>query len=141
MSDETILVESPPLREIVELAGRNIELVEVTQTETLVVDQAPSADIVELESQCIEVIEMAIQGPPGPPGASAGETMPYAKRTDFVGENLIYKGEALPGSLESASVWRISRLTIIGDDIIEEWANGTAEFAAAWSERASFAYR
>lgn len=140
MSDETIVVESPPVREVIELAGRNLELLEISQTETLVVDQAPCPDLIELESDCIEIIEVVERGPQGIPGLP-GETMPYAKRTDFVGENLIYKGEAVPGSADGDPVWRISRVTIAGDDITEKWAEGSADFSLSWSAHADYDYR
>lgn len=31
--------------------------------------------------------------------------MPYAERIDFVGEDTIYKGLAIPGSVDTAPVW------------------------------------
>ena len=56
-------------------------------------------------------------------------------------EDLIYKGEADPGTLESAASWRIRRI-VIGedDDITETWADGTANFNNVWDNRALLGY-
>lgn len=86
-------------------------------------------------------IEVGIPGPPGPPGLPAGEAMPFAKRVDTVDDETIYKGEAAPGSAEADPVWRISRISLIAEDITEQWANGSAEFISAWTERASLDYQ
>lgn len=91
----------------------------------------------------IVVVSEAEQGPPGPPGPSGppgGEEMKYTKRIDFVGNDVIYKGEAAPGTLQDAPNWRIRRLTIINEDIIEEWADGTAEMNKVWSSRDTYSY-
>lgn len=105
---------------------------EVVAEQVVVVETAPSVQFIE--------VEVGIQGPPGPPGPAAGETMPYAKRTDFVGDDVIYKGEAEPGSLESDPVWRISKITFVGEDATEQWAGGTANFVHVWANRTSLTY-
>jgi hypothetical protein len=65
----------------------------------------------------------------------------YTKRVDFITDNLFYKGEAIPGSLESAAVWRISLISIAVDgDISETWSNGTAAFNKVWDDRLTYAY-
>lgn len=67
--------------------------------------------------------------------------MPYAKRTDFASETIIYKGEAVVGTLEAAASWRVRRLTIATDsDVTEEWAAGNASFNKIWDNRASLVY-
>lgn len=68
-----------------------------------------------------------------------------SRRSDFVGESIIYRGEAAPGSLESDSVWRIKKITFVVDadgkqDIDEKWAGGNADFTNAWSARTSLEY-
>ena len=78
------------------------------------------------------------QGPAGPPGI--GEEVKYSKRVDFVDPDIIYKGEAAPGSTEDAQSWRIKKITFVGEDIKEEWAEGTAEFNKVWSSRESYNY-
>lgn len=74
-------------------------------------------------------------------GLSEGDEIVYSKRIDFISDNEMYKGEAAVGSLESASVWRIRRVTIANDsDIVETWAGGNANFDKTWANRLSFSY-
>jgi len=62
--------------------------------------------------------------------------VPYAKRTDFVGDTVIYKGEAAVGALDADPVWRIRKLTIATDgDVKEEWAGSNASFNKNWNDR------
>lgn len=64
-----------------------------------------------------------------------------SRRTDFVGASLLYRGEAVPGAAESAAVWRIKRIEFMSDgDVIETWADGSADFVHAWSDRAALGY-
>ena len=61
--------------------------------------------------------------------------------TDFVGEDVIYRGEAMPGtSDENAAVWRIKRIMFLNGDVSEKWAAGAADFNQVWANRASLAY-
>lgn len=86
------------------------------------------------------IVEVGIPGPAGAPGI-AEEDMPYAKRTDFVGDSVIYKGRAAPGAIDTDPVWQISRLTIgEGGDVVEEWASGSAAFNKVWDTRAALSY-
>jgi len=73
-------------------------------------------------------------------GTTSEEEMAYAKRTDVVGEVVIYKGEASPGTSETAAFWRIHRLTINGDDVSEEWADGDSSFNNVWADRLTLTY-
>lgn len=73
-------------------------------------------------------------------GTTSEEDTMYAKQIDFVGETVIYKGEALPGSLTSASVWRVRKLTLTGDDVAETWADGDSNFDNVWDDRVSLSY-
>lgn len=83
-----------------------------------------------------------------PAGTSGGTTVittdeevPYAKRIDFISDNLIYKGEALPGSSESAPVWRIHKVTLATDsDVAETWADGVSTYTKVWDQRLTYNY-
>lgn len=78
---------------------------------------------------------------PSGTGSTTEEEMPYSKRIDFINDNLFYKGEAVVGASESDSVWRIRRVTIGSDsDVTELWANGSAQFIHAWSDRLTITY-
>lgn len=74
-------------------------------------------------------------------GTRTDEEMPYAKRIDFITDDLLYRGEAVVGSLESSPVWRIRKL-IIGEDndVTEIWANGTADYVHTWTDRTIYTY-
>lgn len=70
-----------------------------------------------------------------------GVDMPqYAKEVDFVGESPVYIGEAVPGSLTSAAVWRIKEITFVGDDSTTLFADGDAIFDNVWDDRLSLSY-
>jgi hypothetical protein len=68
------------------------------------------------------------------------EAMVYAKRIDSIGDELVYKGEAVVGSLDTDPVWRISRIQITDNDVIEKWASGSASFSFSWSDRLTYPY-
>jgi hypothetical protein len=53
---------------------------------------------------------------------------------------LIYRGEATPGSLESAAVWRIQRIDIVGTDFTILYADGNNNFDNIWNNRATLSY-
>jgi hypothetical protein len=63
------------------------------------------------------------------------------KLLDQVSDTLLYLGEAAPDSLESAPVWRISRIIFDAAGNVEEqrYANGGL-FNQIWNDRASLIY-
>lgn len=75
-------------------------------------------------------------------GTSTDESMPFAKRIDFISDNELYKAEAPVGSLETDPVWRIHKITIspIDSDIVEVWANGNSNYDKVWANRLSYTY-
>jgi hypothetical protein len=77
----------------------------------------------------------------GTPGVGVAQTT----RTDTIDPTafpeITYKGEAAAGSLESASVWRIQRLTVQSDGDMEVlWADGNTQYDNQWSNRLSLSY-
>ncbi len=65
----------------------------------------------------------------------------YTRRDDFVGESIIYRGQAAPGSLESDLVWKIKRIEFAPDgDVTTLYAVGNANFVHAWTDRATLEY-
>jgi hypothetical protein len=73
------------------------------------------------------------------------EPMPvpqYTVLTDQVTDDLMYVGEALPGSAKTDAAWRIKRVSSASDgDTSIEWAQGTANFDKAWSDRTTLTYQ
>lgn len=79
-----------------------------------------------------------IPGPQGPPGTSGGEAV-YASRLDTDHDPILYAGEAVPGSAEDESVWRIWRVDVSSGST-KLWANGASTFVNKWSEHLILTY-
>lgn len=74
-------------------------------------------------------------------GALGMGDIQLSRRVDFVGETLLYRGEAAPGADEAAPVWRIKCIQFAPDgDVTETWADGAAAYAHAWADRATLTY-
>lgn len=87
--------------------------------------------------------QVVLTGLLGPPGISAipEDDMVYSKRIDFVTDNELYRGEALVGTAETSSLWRIRKITIgVDGDVSELWANGNANFDKVWANRSTLNY-
>lgn len=103
--------------------------ISITKESTVVVEKANN-----------QVVLSGMLGPPGPSSVSEDDIM-YSKRIDFVTDNELYRGEALVGTQETSSLWRIRKITIASDgDVTETWASGTADFNKIWANRVSFSY-
>jgi hypothetical protein len=115
-------------------------------TYSVVVEELPNNVVIEeihntvvVEEPRTIIVEIP-QGPQGLPGISEAD-MTYARRVDFINDNLLYKGEATVGTLDSEPLWRIHRLVIASDDdVTETWADGTDGFVHAWTDRLVKAY-
>ncbi|MEK7765004.1 MAG: hypothetical protein AAB368_02090 [bacterium] len=123
---------------IVDTSTINVLVVD-NLTNVITVDNPKT--LVSIENTTVELISAGTQGPAGPPGTSE-EDVVYSKRTDFITDNEIYKGEAAVGSLTTNAVWRIRKLVIsdIDNDITETWAGGTANFDKVWGDRVTYTY-
>lgn len=67
----------------------------------------------------------------------------YLRRYEVVSPTIVYRGEAAPGSIDTALVWRIRRITITYGIVVtmkSETPNGDASFNHAWTERANYNY-
>ena len=67
----------------------------------------------------------------------------FAQQIDFITDDLLYRGEAEPGTATSANLWRIRRITIdnAGEgDISTVWADGDNDFDNVWDDRLILAY-
>lgn len=69
---------------------------------------------------------------------------PCALRLDDTASSTVYYcAQAVVGSLESAAVWQIQRITFptVGeDDTTIEWADGDAKFDNVWDDRLTLSY-
>lgn len=135
------ITQSPPMNlEVSGVGGSVLEVIPaaspsleplVIQGAELAVQQTPAFEL---------VVTLGTQGPQGPPGISEDD-MAYAERTDIVSDQLIYKGQAQPGTIDSEPLWRIQRLTIgLDDDVTRQWADGDANFNKVWADRLTLNY-
>lgn len=72
---------------------------------------------------------------------------PFKMRMDNTGGNsgveVLYLGEAEPGTSESAARWRIKKFTYdSGTNNVSQvdWASGTDNFDKVWDNRTSYVY-
>ena len=141
MSDSTnlkLIVQSPPVLRATVTPPAEFKTTIENKTLNLILQQPPIIQTVVTPPIEIKSTLVVGQGPAGPPGI--GEEVKYAKRVDFVGSSIIYKAEAIPGTLETEAGWRIRKITFIAEDIKEEWAEGTIDFNKIWSSRTSYIY-
>ena len=72
------------------------------------------------------------------------ESAQYIKKVDFVdASDLIYIGEAVPGTATSAGSWRISKINTsdgTDDDITIQFADGNANFDNIWDNHLNLSY-
>ena len=63
---------------------------------------------------------------------------------DDPGNDFIYIGEAAPGSLTSAAVWRIKRIEFtnpgVDEDLETLWADGDSQFDNIWDNHLALSY-
>lgn len=114
----------------------------VSETASFALEVVEQQTELAVDAATLEIVAVQEQGPPGTSTVvHVEEEMPYAKRTDFVGDDVIYKGRAVPGSLESEAKWQILKVVIgVDGDISESFAGGSSEFDKVWLDRASLSY-
>lgn len=82
----------------------------------------------------------SLVGPQGPTGTWE-EEMPYAKKVDFIGDNVIISGKAAVGTQTSQSIWQLSKTEFgVDDDVTVTWADGDAAFDNVWDNRLTYTY-
>lgn len=110
------------------------------------------SDVIEVQSdntttiieQVIEVVSVVEQGPPGPPGPpGSGAGVVYDNRIEEISPEVVYRADAAVGSSDTASVWRIRRITVTYGgtlSVATAYPNGDSDFKFQWSERHSYTY-
>lgn len=108
----------------------------VTGDDTQIISVDEETTVIEAEDGSVIISDVGQQG------AAAESTLPLARRVDFVGETLIYRGTSLPGTLDATNGWRIEEITFVGaeEDVEIRWASGDANFDKVWTDRAMYAY-
>lgn len=75
------------------------------------------------------------------PGWQHALEMPLAMRVDWnAAGTTCYIGWAAPGTATSAAAWRMKKLSLSGDDVTTEWADGDADYDNVWDNRSSLSY-
>lgn len=135
MSDE-VLVE---IQEVVEVLESEVTVIETVNESTDVLETEATA-LVEVINDTMDVLEVIDSEPPTI--YIPENELRYEKEADFVGELLIYRGEAAPGASRGAAVWRIWAITFAeaDGDISESWADGTDAFNKVWVDRLTYTY-
>lgn len=66
----------------------------------------------------------------------------YIAKVDYSNPNLIYVGEAVPGTNPSDQLWRIRQVSVnaILQSVSVFWANGTNSFDKIWNNRVMYTY-
>lgn len=59
---------------------------------------------------------------------------------DSLDSSVRYLGKAAPGAVDANSVWQIQRITISGDTIHVEWANGNNSFSHSYNAREGISF-
>lgn len=127
-----------PIIETVTVESTKTDNIVIGSTSNSVTNQEIYNVVVEIPSTTTIVAGQA--GPVGPTGLSE-DSVAYARQTDFITENLIYKGEAEAGTLFSQPLWRIRKIVISDDgDVSETWADGNSNFDNIWDNRVSLIY-
>lgn len=112
-------------------------VIEETPEHNIVIEASDNVVVVDQTTPIIVEIPM---GPQGLPGINEAD-MTYARRVDFVNDNLLYKGEAVVGTSDSSPLWRIHKIVIGNDDdVTETWAGGNDSFAHIWNDRLTLVY-
>ena len=115
--------------------------VRILRMDDIVRTTTPAAGDTLVWSAVLNKFELKPAGNSGGTTVTSDEEMPYAKRVDFITDNELYKAEAVVGSLETAVVWRIRKVTIAADsDVSETWAGGTSLYDKRWSDRLTYTY-
>jgi hypothetical protein len=132
--DGTVVIESSPVVSVVTSVDDQTVIVQGDDSEIVVVEETTT--VIEAADGSVTVSDVGIQGP------AAEENVPFATRVDFVGETVIYKGQASPGTVDATNGWRIQQITFVGadEDVEIRWADGVSDFTKIWDDRLGYTY-
>lgn len=106
-------------------------------TETRIVEQSVVSQVfVGDDEVTVIALEQGGVGPTGPPGEQGppGESFVREARSDWVAPNS-YMGIAAEGSSESATVWKVTRVTVSGSSVTVAVAS-----PIRWTDRLTAVY-
>ena len=133
---DIVVTEQPVITVVkVESTANVVRADPITNTVTV----QTTNDIVTVVQDVISVV--TVFGP-SPNTVLSENDVAFAQRIDFVGDTLIYRAEAVPGTLDADPLWRIRRITFVNpeEDAITEWATGVGTFIHVWDDRLGLSY-
>ena len=132
--DGSIIVNDVDASHVITQVEETTVVVEPDDSQIIAVEETTT--VIEAEDGSVIISDVGVQGP------AAESDVPFATRVDFIGDDLIYKGQAQPGALDASNAWRIQEITFIGpeDDVEIRWANGNSDFTNIWDDRLGFSY-
>ncbi len=118
--------------------------VTVTETPINVTVENPVTTVVQLLSVGPQGAkgDPGEQGEPGEAGEAgqAGGVIAYTVRYEEISSTVAYAGYAIPGALNSASVWKIKKIITSAGITSAFYPNGDGGFTYIWDDRASYTY-
>jgi len=135
--DGSVVVNDVDAADVITQVDETTVVVQPDDSEVISVEQTTT--VIEAEDGSVIISDVGVQGP------AAESDVPFATRVDFVGEAVIYKGQAQPGTLDATNAWRIQKIDVITggdgqDDFEFRWAGGTSDFDKVWDDRLGFTY-
>ncbi len=135
--DGSIVVNDVDAADVITQVDEQTVVVQPDDSEVISIEQTTT--VIEGDDGGVIISDVGVQG------SAAESDVPFATRVDFVGETVIYKGQAQPGTVDATNGWRIQKIDIItgGDgqeDFEFRWADGVSDFSKVWDNRLGYSY-
>lgn len=147
-----VVVEAGDVTEVtIQENSTTVEVAPPEYTTIEVLDDSTSIEIIEATFSQDVTLDGLIEGSP-----TIGSTIEYngtewevtmanfeiKSFIDSGNSDITYVGKAIPSATpnEDQAVWQIQRITVTGDDVVVEWADGDAELDNVWDNRESLTY-
>ncbi len=132
--DGSVIVNDVDAADVITQVDEQTVVVQPDDSEVISIEQTTT--VIEAEDGSVTVADVGVQGP------ASESDVPFATRVDFIGEDLIYKAQAQPGTLDATNAWRIQQIIFVGaeDDVEIRWADGVSDFSKVWDDRLGYTY-
>ena len=132
--DGSIIVNDVDAAQVITQVEETTVVVQPDDSEVIVVEETTT--VIEGDDGGVIISDVGVQGP------ASESDVPFATRVDFIGDDLILKGQAQPGTLDATNAWRIQEITFVGadEDVEIRWAGGNSDFANIWDDRLGLTY-
>lgn len=132
--DGSIVVNDVSVVDVITQVEETTVVIQPDDSEIINVEQTTT--VIEAEDGSVIVSDVGVQGP------ASEDDVAFATRVDFVGDDLIYKGQASPGTLDSENGWRVQEITFVGadEDVVIKWSAGNSNFDKVWDDHLGAVY-